>query len=32
VAKAAVINITVSLAKELVNSGITVHTVTPGRS
>src|SRR5215468_3300294 len=29
-AKAAVINITVSLAKELANSGITVNTVTPG--
>ena len=29
-AKAAVINMTVSLAKELANSGITVNTVTPG--
>ncbi len=29
-AKAAVINITVSLAKELANGGITVNTVTPG--
>ncbi len=29
-AKAAVINVTVSLAKELANSGITVNTVTPG--
>ena len=29
-AKAAVINMTVSLAKELASSGITVNTVTPG--